>query len=178
MNNMNSCVFNHIVLIAFMSMSLLLVCLATPAQGQNATQCLPNETVFFSCSIREKVVSLCGSPDLSRDTGYLVYRFGRPGKTPELVYPQKGEKPIIAFSLYLSSYAKGSSTQVSFTRGRYTYTLYHESNVFDVNGSGISIEESGKRIAHLRCAEKSIIVGEVSKLKNIGLPESEFRNLP
>ncbi|MBN1474671.1 MAG: hypothetical protein JW914_08655 [Syntrophaceae bacterium] len=158
--------------------ALLIMCSVSFANDKNVNQCTPDETVYFSCSIKSKVVSLCGSSNLSGDDGYLVYRFGYPGKTLELVYPQDKMKPAEVFALYSSSYAKGSTTQISFENKRYTYTLYHEQNVWDVNGSGVAIEKDGKRIAHLKCDEKSVKVGNIGILSNIGLKKLEFKDLP
>jgi hypothetical protein len=53
------------------------------------TLCARNERVIFACGLRRpaKIVSVCASRDLTRDTGYLQYRFGSPAKI-ELEYPK------------------------------------------------------------------------------------------
>ena len=56
---------------------------------QANTLCAKNERVIFACVLRRpaKIVSVCASKDLTRDTGYLQYRFGLPAKI-ELEYPK------------------------------------------------------------------------------------------
>jgi heat shock protein HslJ len=51
--------------------------------------CGTDEQIIFSCRLKRpaKIVSLCASPDLQRDEGYLQYRFGLPGRV-ELEYPE------------------------------------------------------------------------------------------
>lgn len=53
------------------------------------TLCAKTERVIFACVLRRpaKIVSVCASKDLTRDTGYLQYRFGSPAKI-ELEYPK------------------------------------------------------------------------------------------
>lgn len=162
----------------FAFLGLWLLCLSAQSATPSKSLCAADEELFFNCSVRGKLVSLCASPILSKDAGHLIYRFGVPGKQPELIYPEQAKKPSEAFSLYFSSYAKGSSTQVTFQRGQFSYTLYHESNVFDVNGSGIAIDKAGERIAHLKCSSKTVIAGDLYKLANLGMPEVKFRDLP
>src|ERR1041385_3044873 len=50
--------------------------------------CAKDEKVIFSCPLMRsaKMVSLCSSPKLTKDAGYLQYRFGLPGKI-ELEFP-------------------------------------------------------------------------------------------
>ena len=56
---------------------------------QPNTLCAKTERVIFACVLRRpaKIVSVCASKDLTRDTGYVQYRFGSPGKV-ELEYPK------------------------------------------------------------------------------------------
>ena len=53
------------------------------------TLCAKTERVIFACVLRRpaKIVSVCASKDLTRDTGYVQYRFGSPAKI-ELEYPK------------------------------------------------------------------------------------------
>lgn len=53
------------------------------------TLCGKTERVIFACVLRRpaKIVSVCASKDLTRDTGYVQYRFGSPAKI-ELEYPK------------------------------------------------------------------------------------------
>jgi hypothetical protein len=51
--------------------------------------CDKTEKVVFSCQLEnKKTVSLCSSPNLSKSTGYMVYRYGSNMKSIELAYPE------------------------------------------------------------------------------------------
>ena len=62
--------------------------ISTLRSFQANTLCAKNERVIFACVLRRpaKIVSVCASKDLTRETGYLQYRFGSPAKI-ELEYP-------------------------------------------------------------------------------------------
>src|SRR5258708_2469424 len=51
--------------------------------------CARGEQTIFSCAVKRsaKIVSLCASRQLTRERGYLQYRFGLPGKV-ELEFPK------------------------------------------------------------------------------------------
>jgi hypothetical protein len=53
------------------------------------TLCAKTERVIFACVLRRpaKIVSVCASKDLTRNTGYMQYRFGSLAKI-ELEYPK------------------------------------------------------------------------------------------
>lgn len=55
--------------------------------------CAADETIIFNCATKPagKIVSLCASKDLTKDKGYLQYRFGLPSKV-ELEFPEKREQ--------------------------------------------------------------------------------------
>ncbi|HEY5838618.1 MAG TPA: hypothetical protein VIT19_06235 [Pyrinomonadaceae bacterium] len=61
----------------------------SPGALQVSTLCAKTERVIFACVLRRpaKIVSVCASKDLTRDTGYVQYRFGSPAKI-ELEYPK------------------------------------------------------------------------------------------
>lgn len=63
--------------------------LSTLRALQVNTLCAKTERVIFACVLRRpaKIVSLCASKDLTRDTGYVQYRFGSPAKIG-LEYPK------------------------------------------------------------------------------------------
>ena len=56
---------------------------------QRNTLCAKDERVIFACVLRRpaKIVSVCASKDLTRETGYVQYRFGLPARI-ELEYPK------------------------------------------------------------------------------------------
>jgi heat shock protein HslJ len=64
---------------------------AKPARRilQANSLCEKGEQIVFSCRVKRpaKIVSLCASPDLEREQGYLQYRFGLPARI-ELEFPE------------------------------------------------------------------------------------------
>src|SRR5919106_687690 len=68
------------------------------AQLQPGSLCERDEKIVFSCTVGKaaKTVSLCSSKELTKDTGYMKYRFGLPGKI-ELEYPQEQQRANEAF---------------------------------------------------------------------------------
>ena len=76
----------------FVLIAMLVIQHAEAKEKVVPTHCTSNERVVFSCPFKHgKTASLCASPDLSKTTGTLQYRYGVVGKAPELVYPKLGE---------------------------------------------------------------------------------------
>lgn len=126
------------------------------------TNCQPDEIVYFSCAIKEtqRVVSLCGSPGSTDESGQLQYRFGRVQR-PELVFPSDETGSLDMFEVEWHYHAPDniSADYVSFTNGDYTYTVASITGDGDpgqgesyTDFHGIRIEKRGKRIAELSCA--------------------------
>ena len=71
------------------SSSRQLAASSQPNKLQAGTLCARDERIIFSCPIRRpaKIVSLCGSKNLTSERGYLQYRFGVPEKI-ELEFPK------------------------------------------------------------------------------------------
>lgn len=114
------------------------------------TLCSAAEEVVFSCPLARKLVSLCATAGLSPTSGSVVYRIGKPGRTPELVYPETPAHPRAHFRGGTLMYSGGGGAFISFTRGVYTYT------VFTAIGRGWGHKEgvvvaSGTRRVYLPC---------------------------
>ena len=71
---------------------------------QANTLCAITERVIFACVLRRpaKVVSVCASKDLTRETGYVQYRFGSPARI-ELEYPKDrtGTQQMFEYTHYM-----------------------------------------------------------------------------
>jgi hypothetical protein len=146
----------------------------TPEQPQKDL-CNPGETIVFSCSVgEEKVVSLCGSPDLSRDAGYLQYRYGRdPGKL-EMTYPRKMERADTTFK-YLQEYAaRGGTSALSFRVGRFRYSVFSTTSAFGFNGAGVIVDRGRRRVAYLKCDGKTLVTqaDRFYQLSGVGFPDA------
>ena len=117
--------------------------------------CTKDEKVVFSCSLRRstKIVSLCSSQKLTKDAGYLQYRFGTPGKI-ELEFPDVRDESRKAFKYSHYFRAKVDSTEVSFSRSGYTYAVFDEYNgeekpVVSEQGLTVTAENSKKEVKYL-----------------------------
>jgi hypothetical protein len=137
--------------------------------------CSPGETIVFSCSVaEEKIVSLCASPDLSRNTGYMQYRYGRDPGRIELTYPHRTERTDATFK-YLQEYAaRGGTSAISFRVGRFRYSVFRTTSAFGFNGGGVIVDRGPRRIAYLKCDDKTIITqaDRFYQLSGLGFPDA------
>jgi hypothetical protein len=99
------------------------------AQTQSASLCESTEKIVFSCTVGKasKIVSLCSSKDLTKDRGYLQYRFGLPGKI-ELEFPKQREQTQSAFKYSHYFRAQFDQTEISFTSDNYEYAIFDDYN--------------------------------------------------
>ena len=106
----------------------VLVVLVLPSQQQRSL-CASNEKIIFNCRIKQssRIVSLCSSPELTKDKGYLQYRFGVPGKI-ELEFPKEREKSQQAFKYSHYFRAQVDLTEISFTSDGYQYSIFDDYN--------------------------------------------------
>jgi len=98
---------------------------AAAATAQTPSHCSVSEDVIFSCRIKGsiKILSLCGSKQLSKDTGYLQYRFGPPDVV-ELAFPKERKDSLSRFLYHHYFRAQMDLTSVSFKSGGYKYSIY------------------------------------------------------
>ena len=96
-----------------------------PAMG--ASLCGSDEEVFFDCPLKgsAKRVSLCGSRPLTSDSGYLQYRFGRPGAI-ELEFPRERAGSPRQFQLTHYIRPQVDRSELAFSNGGYRYALYDD----------------------------------------------------
>ncbi|MEN9689048.1 MAG: hypothetical protein RI998_1045 [Pseudomonadota bacterium] len=105
--------------------SIFAVFLLTSLGVQAQTLCAAEEMNLFSCDIGKKVLSVCGSKDLSAEQGWMEYRFGTSEKL-EMVYPEKRAHPQKTFKanrLY-SSVEQSLIQELQFKKSNTTYTVY------------------------------------------------------
>ena len=99
------------------------------AQTQAGSLCESTEKVVFNCAIGKtaKLVSLCSSKELTKDQGYLQYRFGLPGKI-ELEFPKQREQTQSAFKYSHYFRAQFDQTEIGFTSDGYQYAIFDDYN--------------------------------------------------
>ena len=117
--------------------------------------CNKDEKVVFSCPLRRsaKIVSLCSSQKLTKDAGYLQYRFGVPGKI-ELEFPEVRDDSLKVFQYGHYFRAKVDSTEISFSRNGYTYSVFDDYNgeekpIVSEQGLTVTAENSKKEVKYL-----------------------------
>ena len=102
---------------------------ANVARLEAGSLCEQNEKIVFSCAIVKpaKIVSLCSSKELTKDRGYLQYRFGLPGKI-ELEFPKQREQTQSAFKYSHYFRAQFDQTEISFSQDGYEYAIFDDYN--------------------------------------------------
>lgn len=138
-----------VALIAFM------ICQTSHAQSL----CKKPEISYFSCNIGRKILSLCGSDDLSKSGGYVQYRFGTNTLT-ELTYPEEKKHPKGVFFYNFAAQSSAMLAHINFKNGNFVYVIYDDDYVIDYKTgkreftSGVSIIRDGKEIKDMKCSEK------------------------
>jgi hypothetical protein len=126
--------------------AIIIFCAATSAV-QTPSLCDASEAIIFSCRIKgsNKILSLCSSKQLSKDAGYLQYRFGRPDAV-ELTFPEEKRNSQTQFLYNHYFRFQVDRTEVSFKNGGYRYSIYDyydaETKPEKMN-RGVSIEYEG-----------------------------------
>ena len=115
---------------------------------------LNKEIISFTCElVNNKTVSVCASRNLAPGTGYIVYRYGLPGKI-ELVYPKKLVAPR-EFFFYSNIWAQlGGQTTLSFFNRPYRYTVFNDWFVKGKNTvyrAGISVRNEKEIVFQKMC---------------------------
>lgn len=127
--------------------------------GAPATLCNSDEKIAFPCWVSgSKMVSLCASPDLSKTTGYLQYRFGNSASI-ELDYPQRQVSPASAFKYLQYYFPKGGTTAMSFTLSAYRYSLFRTTSAFGYNGAGARLIQRACLNAYLHAVISPFAAG-------------------
>jgi hypothetical protein len=153
----------------------LMLAVMSPAVAAASTvpapsHCSDSETVIFSCRVKgsAKILSLCGSKVLSKDTGYLQYRFGPP-KAVELAFPKERENSLAQFEYRHYFRWQVDQTSVSFKNGGYTYSIYDD-YVGDTKPAGtrrgVSIDKTSPAEHHdLECIGP--VISHLAKLREV-----------
>src|SRR5438270_6758919 len=128
---------------------------AVAAPVQPGTLCQLDEQVMFSCAVKsgKKLLSLCGSKDLTDQTGYLKYRFGLPGQI-ELEFPTQRQDSQKSFRYAHYYRAQVDRFSVSFTNKGHTYTVfdnYEGDSTPAVHEVGLELTLPGQKEHTLLC---------------------------
>lgn len=114
------------------------------ARSEEETMCSSFEEVYFSCPVKNKIVSVCASGNVSPENGYVQYRIGHPGHV-EFQYPSAPVVPKNRFSISDIFGGNLNIVHLKFKSGKYDYVIYQG----DV--SGVYVKKNGKTVANLTC---------------------------
>ena len=91
--------------------------------------CDASERVLFSALVKgsDKLVSICSSPRIDKQQGYLQYRFGRPGQV-ELEFPSSRQDTQKAFAYTRYTRPLVTYLTVKFTTNGYSYSIHQDFN--------------------------------------------------
>ena len=106
-----------------------------------ATHCTTDEQIFFNFKVRSgKLISVCGSKNLSPESGYVQYRFGPLGR-PELQYPTTTLEWSDHFSLESHRPYQAESELLHFSIGEHEYSVYqvHGTDTIPPNAAGVLV---------------------------------------
>jgi len=127
---------------------------------QPNTLCAKNERVIFACLLRRpaKIVSVCASKDLTRDTGYLQYRFGLPAKI-ELEYPKDrtGTQQKFEYTHYMRALV--DLNEINFSVEGVNYSIVDDYNAEEkpaqsIEGITINWPGTSKKEVRYTCRTK------------------------
>jgi hypothetical protein len=144
---MRSSLRNGLSVALISTLSLISPSRQTPAFSQ-ASLCQATERVVFSCSLKRpaKLVALCASKSLTKEAGYLQYRFGLPGNI-ELEYPTQRDGSSQSFRYHHYFRAQVDLTEISFTNDGVEYTLFDNYNGEEkpaISDEGVTVTKDGR----------------------------------
>jgi hypothetical protein len=158
-----------------MKFRVILVAAALPSwvgAAGNRTLCESSETAYLSCAVGSKLLSVCGSRDLTANSGYLRYMFGAAGKKPELVYPAAQIHPSRAFRRNepITS-AKAGVMALGFDSSGFTYSVFTTHSAFGYNGAGVIVQKANVQVASMSCTAGTLSDERFfSELAKVGIP--------
>lgn len=169
------------------SIAVLILTGSTMGYAGETGLCLENEQYYQGCRIAGgKQISFCKS---GGEKNVLTYRFGRLNDI-ELEVRGKTTGPKKTFSVKSEAYARGGSSRVTFSRGKYTYKYVNllsgtsggrTEEMFALHGvktnevgiashsltHGLSVSRGGRELAYLTCADEArMLFGSGEQLKN------------
>jgi hypothetical protein len=153
-----------------------------PAAAAPVTQCRASETIVFSCSTGSQILSICASKDLSKNAGYMQYRYGPAGK-PQLVFPETLRHPAGLFTPGTLVFSGGGGAYLKFSKPPYVYTVFSAIGNFAKRGKGtaggVAVQKDDQEFANIPCRrDGSLVEGELGpdyfEKASLGEPESDF----
>jgi hypothetical protein len=144
------------------------------SQDSKGALCRNTENILFSCTtVTGKIVSVCGSKDLSAQNGYIQYRYGSSSKT-ELSLPADSDiqnfRNTVAYTDGSDCTRSNCSSDVTFTNyasdGTYAYMI-DESSGRGGDWEGVYVMRNGQPLAggNIQCRTASWTELQVDEIK-------------
>ncbi len=130
---------------------------AAAADASVATHCTAEQRTLFACSTGRKLLTVCASADLAKDSGFVQYRFGGPGHTV-FVLPAAGADWRAATRGGRLMFSGGGGSYIAFANPPYRYVVYSAIGRGWGNKAGVVVEKRGRRIASLPCLDAATSV--------------------
>ena len=139
---------------------------------QSPSLCSASEQIIFACTVGKKLLSICGSKELTPTVGYLQYRFGRSKNNLELEFPQEKTHPSQWFR-FGSPFqgAKSSVSELQFRHSNYRYTVSAFTGAFSDAAFGIEVVAPDGKTTYLRCAPVPVANEKMHVLQWLNLPQ-------
>jgi hypothetical protein len=145
--------------------------------------CSADETAYFSCAVEGSVnqVALCGSPDLTAESGYLQYRIGAGGQVSQEI-PADRLPPGNRFLWEPIMYSGGWDTRVQFFHEDTEYQVYDRAYKVSMEekdfSAGVLVIRAGKE-EDLQCSADALEGDGTVFLNHLAdiLPQGEFIDL-
>lgn len=153
------------ILIFFCTPLLFLSSQMAHAQNdeKEVTLCKPSEDIYFSCPMKNKIVSVCAKNNVSPDAGYVQYRYGTT-EDIEMIYPKNNVPPRDIFSITDASEGSAAQENLKFKNGSYDYVLYHGFT------NGLYVVKGDKAVFRGLCDSSSY--GSISRAAHKGIQAS------
>ena len=143
-------------MLKFVSLVVLALLLVGPQQQRSL--CTSDEKIVFNCTLKNsKIVSLCSSREISKDTGYLQYRFGKPGNL-EQEFPKERDKSQQSFKYTHYFRAQVDLTEISFTSAGHQYSIFDDYNGEERparTAQGVKVTLPNGKEVTLNCRERA-----------------------
>jgi hypothetical protein len=145
------------------------------AMAQSApTWCANNEYPVFSCQTGKKVASVCASEHLSKDHGYIQYRFGEPGHEMELAYPDLTAKPDTVFRMSRADIRRDTGSVAKAYHLGFSNNGAHYGIVLDeserTSSASILVRTASGKVSYLACNAGTVRSGLASLWNSEALP--------
>jgi hypothetical protein len=149
----------------------LAVRVASAAEGD---LCSGDQRALFSCHLKnsDRIASVCASPDLGKESGFLQYRFGSSSNRIDLSFPAAAVDPRTAFKYLRNQFAKGGTSVLSFHIGAWRYSVFSTQTAYGAEWSQAGvIVRKGQSVKKYTCGQISTRTSDF--FLDLGLPDAQ-----